>query len=92
MVEVVATDEFSDWYGDLDEGDTDAVYRVVSLLEARGVSLGFPYSSAIEGSSYALRKLRVQSGGAPLRVFYAFDPKSSCSAATRLVTRGSTKR
>lgn len=74
MVEVVVTDEFSDWYGDLNEGDTDAVFRVVGLLEERGVSLGFPHSSAIKDSKYALRELRTQSGGAPIRIFYAFDP------------------
>lgn len=51
-----------------------AVARVVGLLEAKGTTLGFPYSSAIEGSKYPLRELRIQSGGKPLRVFYAFDP------------------
>lgn len=75
MTEVVATDAFVDWYQKLDEPDTAAVYRVVGLLEARGVSLGFPYCSAISNSNYALRELRVQSQGQPLRIFYAFDPK-----------------
>jgi hypothetical protein len=75
MIEVIATDEFAEWYEELDEADTKAVVRVVGLLEARGVSLGFPYSSEIKGSRYALRELRVQSGGRPLRILYAFDPK-----------------
>jgi hypothetical protein len=75
MVEVIVTDEFAGWYDELDEADTIAVTRVVGLLEARGVSLGFPYSSEIKGSAYALRELRVQSGGRPLRILYAFDPK-----------------
>ncbi len=75
MVEVVATDEFAEWFEDLDEADTKAVVRVVDLLAARGVSLGFPYSSEIKGSRYALRELRAQSGGKPLRILYAFDPK-----------------
>jgi len=51
-----------------------AVARVVGLLEIKGTTLGYPYSSAIEGSRYPLRELRIQSGGRPLRVFYAFDP------------------
>jgi len=42
MIEVIATDEFAGWYEELDEADTKAVVRVVGLLEARGVSLGFP--------------------------------------------------
>lgn len=51
-----------------------AVVRVVDLLAARGVTLPFPYSSDIKGGKYALRELRVQSGGKPLRILYAFDP------------------
>ncbi len=75
MVDVVATDEFRQWYDGLDEQDNAAVTRVVDLLEAQGLALGFPHSSAIKGSKHALRELRVQSGGKALRVFYAFDPR-----------------
>ena len=49
--------------------------RGVGVLEAKGPALGFPYSSAITGSRYALRELRIQSGGRPLRILYCFDPK-----------------
>lgn len=72
---MITTDEFLGWFDALDDGDTRAVVRVVGLLETRGTGLGFPHSSAITGSKYALRELRVQSGGRPLRVFYAFDPQ-----------------
>jgi hypothetical protein len=75
MSEVVATDVFTDWYRRLDDQDTEAVIRVVDLLEARGVALGHPYSSSIQGSRMRLRELRVQSGGKPIRILYAFDPK-----------------
>ncbi len=75
MVEVIGTDEFDSWYMGLDESDAERVTFVVDLLVARGVSLGFPYSSEIKGSRYALRELRVQSKGQPLRILYAFDPK-----------------
>jgi hypothetical protein len=38
----------------------------------------FPYSSGIAGSKHDhMRELRVQSGGRPVRVFYAFDPRRS---------------
>jgi hypothetical protein len=48
------------------------------LLIEQGPQLPFPYSSGINGSKYAhMRELRVQSGGRPLRVFYAFDPRRS---------------
>lgn len=49
---------------------------IVALLERRGPGLPFPYSSGIKGSRHShMRELRVQSGGDPLRVFYAFDPR-----------------
>lgn len=54
--------------------EQESVYRVVSLLERLGVALGFPYSSALEGSPFPLRELRVQHQGRPVRVLYAFDP------------------
>ena len=48
----------------------------MGLLKARGPLLGFPYSAGIIGSQHAhMRALRVQSGGHPLRIFYAFDPR-----------------
>lgn len=75
MTEVIVTDEFEAWYNSLGEQDSDAVYRAVGILEVFGVTLGYPNSSAIEGSRYSIRELRVQSGGRPLRILYAFDPK-----------------
>lgn len=70
------TDEFGSWYEAISEGVQDDVDRVVGLLEARGPNLPFPYSSGIEGSRHDhMRELRVQSGGAPIRIFYAFDPR-----------------
>jgi hypothetical protein len=75
QAEVVGTAEFEEWYDTLNDDDTEAVSRVVGLLEARGVTLGHPYSSALAGSRYPLRELRVQSHGHPLRIVYAFDPE-----------------
>jgi hypothetical protein len=74
MVAVVGTDEFATWFGSLDAAGREDVATSVDLLEARGLALGFPRSSAIKGASFALRELRIQSQGRPLRVFYAFDP------------------
>jgi hypothetical protein len=69
----VATDEFVEWYDDLDDRNRKSVRRVVDLLEQTGTALRHPYSSQIKGSRYPLRELRVQSGGHPLRIFYIFD-------------------
>ena len=77
MVEVLATDEFVQWYDNLNDGDAQAVYRHVGLLEGKGVSLDFPYSSAIKGARYAIRELRIKARGKPIRVFYVFDPKKN---------------
>lgn len=72
--EVLVTDEFAAWYQSLSEAEQDRVAFTVGLLEERGVTLPHPYSSAIKGASFALRELRTQSEGDPLRTLYAFDP------------------
>ena len=93
MVEVVGTSEFEEWFLGLSSVDARAVVRGVGLLEGAGIRLGFPHCSALGGSRYALRELRVQSSGRPLRIVYAFDHcgKPSCSwVATRRGTTGST--
>ena len=42
-----------------------------------GPTLPFPYSSGVQRSVYShMRELRVQHGGRPYRVLYAFDPRS----------------
>jgi hypothetical protein len=75
MVEVLGTAEFEEWFLGLGTANARAVARGIGLLEAKGLALGFPYCSALGGSRYALRELRVQSGGRPLRIVYAFDPE-----------------
>ena len=70
------TDEFGAWWATLGDGAQEDIAAVVTQLEARGPQLPFPYSSGINGSRHAhMRELRVQSGGEPLRIFYAFDPR-----------------
>lgn len=68
------TDEFGAWWDDLAAGTQDDIDRVVMLLEEHGPTLGYPYSSDIKGARFALRELRIQSDGHPVRVLYAFDP------------------
>ena len=74
--EVEFTDEFEDWWNDLDEGEQESVAAVEGLLEAKGPTLEFPYSSAITTSRHNhMRELRIQHRGEPYRVLYAFDPR-----------------
>src|SRR5437588_1607252 len=70
------TDEFAQWYHGLSETQQDDITAAGLLLMEMGPHLPHPYSSGINGSRHAhMRELRVQSGGKPLRVFYAFDPR-----------------
>ena len=74
MVEVITTDEFVTWYGELSDAHRDSVIHAVGLLEQFGTQLPFPHSSDLKGSRFALRELRVKAQGAQIRVAYAFDP------------------
>lgn len=70
------TDEFGAWWEILGARAQDDIAAVVTVLEQRGPQLPFPYSSSVAGSRHGImRELRVQSGGDPLRIFYAFDPR-----------------
>lgn len=74
--DVEYTDEFGVWYRELTETEQDDVIAYVTLLETEGVRLGHPHSSGIKASRHGhMRELRVQSGGRPIRIFYAFDPR-----------------
>ncbi len=73
---VESTDEFGAWFAELNDSEQVDVRASVGLLEDEGPQLPFPYSSGVEGSKHRrMRELRIQSGGKPLRVFYAFDPR-----------------
>ncbi|BCK76479.1 uncharacterized protein conserved in bacteria [Acetobacter aceti NRIC 0242] len=70
------TDEFGGWFATLSDSEKEDVYASGLLLEERGPGLRFPMSSGVNGSRHNhMRELRIQSGGKPIRVFYAFDPR-----------------
>lgn len=74
--EVEYTDEFEHWWLQLSERQRGSVTAKVELLEEQGPNLPFPHSSSIRTSRHSvMRELRVQSGGRPIRIFYAFDPR-----------------
>jgi hypothetical protein len=74
--DVEFTDEFGGWWSSLNEAEQDSIDQGVHLLEQRGPTLPFPFSSEVRGSRHGhMRELRVQHGGEPYRVFYAFDPR-----------------
>ncbi|MDE0060420.1 MAG: type II toxin-antitoxin system RelE/ParE family toxin [Defluviicoccus sp.] len=74
--DVEYTNEFGDWWDQLDGSEQEDVTATVELLTEQGPALGFPHSSGVAGSRHGrMRELRIQSGGRPIRVFYAFDPR-----------------
>src|SRR5271157_1994657 len=74
--EVEVSSEFEQWWDSLDEGEREDVRSGVGLLEERGPTLPFPYSSGVVTSKHAnMRELRVQHQGRPYRILYAFDPR-----------------
>ena len=74
--DIAYTNEFGDWWIELAESEQEEITAVVELLADHGPGLRFPYSSGVASSRHShMRELRIQSGGQPLRVFYAFDPR-----------------
>jgi hypothetical protein len=74
--DVEFTSEFEFWWMALDELAQDAIDRAVHLLEGRGPTLGFPHTSDVRSSKHGnMRELRVQVGGDPHRILYAFNPR-----------------
>ena len=70
------TDEFGTWWDTLTELERTRVTASVGLLERSGPNLPFSHSSGVAGSRHGhMRELRVQIGGRPIRIFYAFDPR-----------------
>jgi len=66
----------SNFGGITSEDEQDDIAAYVKLLEEKGPSLPFPYSSGVEGSRHNhMRELRIQHAGDPYRVLYAFDPR-----------------
>jgi hypothetical protein len=76
MWEIEYVGEFEFWWNHLSEDEQDDIAAYVKLLEEKGPSLPFPYSSGVEGSRHNhMRELRIQHAGDPYRVLYAFDPR-----------------
>ena len=74
--QVEYTDQFREWWDTLSEEQQEDLAATVELLMERGPTLPYPHSSGIVTSRHShMRELRTQSGGEPLRTYYAFDPR-----------------
>ncbi len=71
--DVEYTDQFGDWFEQLDDHAQDAIVASVEVLQERGPSLGRPLVDRVKSSRYAnMKELRPLRGN--LRVLFAFDP------------------
>jgi hypothetical protein len=74
--EVEFTDEFSEWWNSLNEGEQEDVQASVILLRERGPALGRPHVDLVTSSAYPnMKELRTQHNGKPYRTLFAFDPR-----------------
>lgn len=71
-----SSDEFRDWYDQLPEKESKRVEDTIKLLMLRGPNLSRPHADMLQETRISnLKELRVQSGGRPLRILFAFDPR-----------------
>lgn len=76
MFQVEYTDEFEEWWNDLSEKEQKDIASDVKVLKLIGPSLGRPRVDSIKESAFNnMKELRTQSGGRPIRTFFAFDPR-----------------
>ena len=78
MWAVATTDEFDEWFGDLEEAGQVEVAAKVKLLGVLGPELRRPHADTLKGSKYPnMKELRADTKDAVLRIAFAFDPTRS---------------
>ncbi|MFV1990771.1 MAG: type II toxin-antitoxin system RelE/ParE family toxin [Acidimicrobiales bacterium] len=74
--EINGTDEFADWYGDLDRDQQDSVIATVELLAEYGPQLDRPHADRIKNSKFHnMKELRPRGAAKNCRALYIFDPR-----------------
>lgn len=72
---VLFREHFTAWLDEQDKTAKRDVLAMVSLLAKQGPNLVRPYADSVQGSKFSnMKELRVQTGGHPVRAFFAFDP------------------
>ena len=75
--EVEYSDEFAGWWDHLTEDEQMSVNAKVMLLQQYGPALRRPHVGHIVTSRHPnMKELVVQHAGRPIRVLFAFDPRS----------------
>jgi hypothetical protein len=71
---IIFHEAFRDWLYEQEEDVQDSIFAGIGLLKQEGPLLGRPYVDTLQGSQYPnLKELRVQHGGEPWRILFAFD-------------------
>jgi hypothetical protein len=74
--DILYTDEFRNWWDQLDEDEQDSVNFGVRLIQEHGPHLPRPHADTVHGSAYRnMKELRCQHEGRPYRVLFIFDPR-----------------
>ncbi len=75
MWPVATTDEFDEWFSQLDDNSQAELIAKVELLKVLGPKLGRPHADTLNGSKHAnMKELRAVTASKILRVAFAFDP------------------
>jgi hypothetical protein len=75
MWQVTATDNFDQWFTNLDDDAKAEVIAKVELLKVLGPQLARPHADTLNGSKHVnMKELRGKTATAVLRVAFAFDP------------------
>jgi len=75
--EIEVTNEFNEWYQELDADQRAAIDVRVDLLADKGPNLKRPVVGEIVGSKFdpQMKELRMSVGKSTLRVLFIFDPR-----------------
>lgn len=74
MWKIVQSQEFGDWFKNIDTDIQVDIYAILKVLSEKGPSLGRPYVDSLKNSKINnLKELRVQSKGRPFRIAFVFD-------------------
>lgn len=75
---IEVTVEFEAWHMTLTADEQADLDASIQLLAEYGPRLSRPHADTLVGSRHSnMKELRTQSGGKPLRTFFAFDPQRS---------------
>lgn len=78
MWDVTTTDDFNEWFTELDDAAQIEVIAKVTLLKQLGPRLSRPHADTLNASRHTnMKELRADTADKVLRIAFAFDPLRS---------------